>query len=65
MSRNPQDPGNPAPDRIRRWHIPNPYDDEYCQDCGDELTRGELINIEYEGGVMHAACSDRPYLDLS
>jgi hypothetical protein len=26
------------------------------------VTCGELINIEYEAGVMHAACSDDPYI---
>lgn len=55
--RRPRDAGNPAPDVIRRWHIPCPYDHEWCALCGEVLARGELINIEYEGGVMHAGCS--------
>jgi hypothetical protein len=61
LRRAPRDPGNPAPSRIRRWHIDNPYDHESCASCGESLTRGNLINIEYEAGVMHAACSDAPY----
>jgi hypothetical protein len=56
------DAGNPAPHIIRRWHIPCPYDHEHCALCGQDVTRGELINIEYEAGVTHAACSDDPYL---
>lgn len=51
-----QDDGNPDPDRIRRWRIPNPYPAAYCVSCGDPLTVGELISIEYELGVMHARC---------
>jgi hypothetical protein len=58
--RTARDPGNPAPDVIRRWHIPCPYDHESCALCGKKLARGELVNIEYEAGVMHAACSDPP-----
>jgi len=46
----------------RRWHIPCPYDHERCALCDEDLARGELINIEYEAGVMHAACSDDPYI---
>jgi hypothetical protein len=53
-------PGNPDPGVIRRWHIPCPYDHESCALCGRRLARGELVNIEYEAGVMHAACSDPP-----
>lgn len=49
---------NPAPDVIRRWHIANPYSHESCALCGEPLERGELINIEFEAGVMHATCSD-------
>ena len=60
--RQARDEGNPAPDIIRRWHIPCPYDHERCALCGEDLARGELINIEYEAGVMHAACSDDPYI---
>jgi hypothetical protein len=60
--RRARDEGNPAPDIIRRWHIPCPYDYERCAWCGQDVTRGELINIEYEAGVMHAACSDDPYI---
>ncbi|MGE0346601.1 MAG: hypothetical protein AB7N73_12365 [Gemmatimonadales bacterium] len=51
-----QDVGNPDPDRIRRWRIPNPYEVAYCVACGEALTVGELISIEYELGVMHARC---------
>jgi hypothetical protein len=61
-SRRAADAGNPAPGIIRRRHIPCPYDHERCALCGEDLTRGELINIEYEAGVMHAACSDDPYI---
>jgi len=25
--------------------------------CGNDIQAGELINIEYEAGVMHASCS--------
>jgi len=60
--RQARDEGNPAPDIIRRWHIPCPYDHERCALCGEDLARDELINIEYEAGVMHAACSDDPYI---
>jgi len=56
------DAGNPAPDVIRRWHIACPYDHERCALCDEDLTRGELINIEYEAGVLHAACSDDTYM---
>lgn len=56
--RKPRDPGNPDPAVIRRWHIDNPYNHETCALCGEHLDYGELINIEYEAGVMHAACSD-------
>jgi len=59
--RRTQDPGNPDPELIRRWHIPNPYNGERCTGCMELLVHGELINIEYEAGVMHAACGDRPY----
>lgn len=52
------DPGNPNPQYFRRWHIDNPYESEECTFCGELLTLGELINIEYEAGVTHAACSD-------
>jgi hypothetical protein len=58
--RQARDAGNPAPDVIRRWHIPCPYDHESCALCGEDVERGDLINIEYEAGVMHAACSDPP-----
>lgn len=61
MTRQPQDPGNPDPGLIRRWHIPNPYNGERCTGCQELLVQGELINIEYEAGVMHATCGDRPY----
>jgi hypothetical protein len=60
--RRAADAGNPAPGIIRRWHIPCPYDHERCALCGEDLTRGELINIEYEAGVVHAACSDDSYI---
>jgi hypothetical protein len=50
-------PGNPNPQVIRKWHIPSPYDAEMCGVCGVDIERGELINIEYEAGVMHASCS--------
>lgn len=53
-----QDHENPDPDRIRRWHIDNPYEGERCAACGEPLLRSDLINIEYEAGVMHAECSD-------
>lgn len=52
------DDENPDPQRIRRWHIDNPYPNEQCAECGQPIARGELINIEYEAGIMHAACSD-------
>lgn len=51
-----QDEGNPDPDRIRRWRIPNPYSLESCAHCRKPLTIGELISIEYEAGVMHDRC---------
>lgn len=60
--RRARDEGNPAPDVIRRWHIPCSYDHESCGRCGQDVTRGELINIEYEAGVAHAACSDEAYI---
>lgn len=53
-----QDAGNPDPDRIRRWHIANPYDGVQCDECGRLIGTGELVNIEFERGVMHAPCSD-------
>jgi hypothetical protein len=62
VTRTIQDPNpeNPDPQRIRRWHIANPYPDEECAGCDEPIARGELINIEFEAGVMHAACSDGP-----
>jgi hypothetical protein len=56
-------PGAAVRAEAGEWHISKPYDNEYCQDCGEDLAHGELINIEYEGGVMHAVCSDRAYVD--
>jgi hypothetical protein len=51
---------NPDPQTIRRWHISNPYDSERCPCCNEWIEKGELINIEPEAGVCHAACSDDP-----
>lgn len=48
---------DPRPSVFRKWHIPSPYDREPCVMCGQEIERGELINIEREAGVMHASCS--------
>lgn len=48
---------NPHPAVIRKWHIPSPYSTEMCAACGHHIEPGELINVEYEAGVMHAACS--------
>jgi hypothetical protein len=52
------DPGNPDPERIRRWHIENPYYGERCYYCDKEIGHGELINVEYEVGIVHASCGD-------
>lgn len=49
--------GNPDPAVIRKWHIPSPYRAEPCVVCGQDIEPGELINIEYEAGVIHASCS--------
>ena len=49
--------GNPDPAAIRKRHIPSPYPAEMCVTCGNDIQAGELINIEYEAGVMHASCS--------
>lgn len=49
--------GNPDPAVIRKWHIPSPYPAEICVTCANDIQAGELINIEYEAGVMHASCS--------
>lgn len=54
--------GNPDPGVIRLWHVANKYDHDRCGLCGDPLTPGEEINIEFEAGTCHAACSDAPYL---
>ena len=65
--RTPRDPGHPAPDVIRRWHIPLPLRLQgrlrALRAGGQDLARGELVNNEYQGGVMHAACPDPPYLE--
>jgi hypothetical protein len=59
--RTPRDPGHPAPDVIRRWRIPLPLRLQALRAGGEDLAGGELASNEYEGGVMHAACSDPPY----
>ena len=42
-----QDPCNPDPDRIRRWHIANAYDGTQCDECWERIGTGEQFNIEF------------------
>jgi hypothetical protein len=46
------------PARFRKWHVANNYEAESCPYCERRIAPGELINVEYELGVCHAACSD-------
>ena len=50
--------GNPDPQLIRQWHIPNPYPSQgpgapgVCDYCQQSIGPGDLINIEYEAGPV-------------
>jgi hypothetical protein len=49
---------NPDPEWIMLWRIPSPYEHARCAFCGAVILWGELVSIDYEGGVVHALCYD-------
>jgi hypothetical protein len=40
------------------WRIPSPYEHAHCAFCGEDIAWGELVNIDYQAGVVHALCYD-------